>query len=199
MVSLASSLLFASAFDCLDCCVRGRRSYCVLLVLTFVWFSLCISFFACNESFLLCSTTLLRFCLFAACYVSIFVLPAEENLAKLHSQPGYSLLLLTLIQQPGVPRVILTAGAVNFKNFVQRNWNVAVRRFTSVHLLFCSKALLCSITANRVTIDIFTTEVGRRRRSGCRSRRNQETSRHAHAQYNGLCRAEAIVNRAWRH
>ena len=59
---------------------------------------------------------------------------AEENLAKLHPQPGYPLLLLTLLQQSTVSSHILQAAAVEFKNFVGRNWAVSVR------FLFC---LLC--------------------------------------------------------
>mmetsp|Transcript_18950 Transcript_18950/g.32689 ORF Transcript_18950/g.32689 Transcript_18950/m.32689 type:complete len:984 (+) Transcript_18950:46-2997(+) len=50
---------------------------------------------------------------------------AEENLAKLHPQPGYPLLLLTLLQQSTVSSHILQAAAVEFKNFVGRNWAVS--------------------------------------------------------------------------
>jgi hypothetical protein len=50
---------------------------------------------------------------------------AEEELAKLHVQPGYSLLVLTLLQQQQHDKHLLTAAAVEFKNFVSKQWHVA--------------------------------------------------------------------------
>jgi exportin-2 (importin alpha re-exporter) len=53
-----------------------------------------------------------------------FFLIAEEELAKLHVQPGYSLLVLTLLQQQQHDKHLLTAAAVEFKNFVSKQWHI---------------------------------------------------------------------------
>ena len=40
---------------------------------------------------------------------------AEKSLSDLHAQPGYSLVVLTLLQRPGVPQTVLLAAAIEFK------------------------------------------------------------------------------------
>ena len=50
--------------------------------------------------------------------------PAEDCLMSLEKQPNYSILLLQLTDSEPVPMHIRLAAAINFKNFVKRNWRV---------------------------------------------------------------------------
>ena len=50
--------------------------------------------------------------------------PAEDYLMSIEKQPNYSILLLQLADNDQVPGNIRLAAAINFKNFVKRNWRV---------------------------------------------------------------------------
>jgi hypothetical protein len=54
--------------------------------------------------------------------------PAEEFLRNLESQRGFPLLLLTLLDSPNDNNpdtgMIKISAAINFKNFIKRNWKV---------------------------------------------------------------------------
>ncbi|KAI6658679.1 Importin nuclear transport [Oopsacas minuta] len=49
--------------------------------------------------------------------------PAEQGMESLHTEAGYSLLLLKLIQESSVSSHISQAAAIAFKNFVKRYWD----------------------------------------------------------------------------
>ena len=48
--------------------------------------------------------------------------PAETQLQALEGQPGFALLLLNLLSSDGVDPTVKVASAIQFKNFVKRNW-----------------------------------------------------------------------------
>lgn len=50
--------------------------------------------------------------------------PAEDYLMSVEKQVGYSILLLQLADSDQVEMHIRLAAAINFKNFVKRNWRV---------------------------------------------------------------------------
>lgn len=50
--------------------------------------------------------------------------PAEDYLMTVEKQTGYSILLLQLADSDQVDMHIRLAAAINFKNFVKRNWRV---------------------------------------------------------------------------
>lgn len=50
--------------------------------------------------------------------------PAEDYLLSIEKQPNFSILLLQLADSEQVPSNIRLAAAINFKNFVKRNWRV---------------------------------------------------------------------------
>ena len=49
--------------------------------------------------------------------------PAEQSLQALQREPGYSLWLLKLIQEPSLPPYTSQAAAIAFKNFVKTYWD----------------------------------------------------------------------------
>ena len=50
--------------------------------------------------------------------------PAEDFLLKTEKESNYSILLLQLAESDQIPMDIRLAAAINFKNFVKRNWRV---------------------------------------------------------------------------
>ena len=50
--------------------------------------------------------------------------PAEDKLMSVERQAGYSILLLQLAESEQVEMPIRLAAAINFKNFVKRNWRI---------------------------------------------------------------------------
>ncbi len=60
--------------------------------------------------------------------------PAEDYLASVETQPGYSILLLQLADSEQADNSIRLSAAINFKNFVKRNWRVVVDEGNKVSL-----------------------------------------------------------------
>ena len=52
------------------------------------------------------------------------IFSAEEYLQSVEAVPNYGLLLLQLLDSPDCEMFIRVAAAVNFKNFVKRNWRI---------------------------------------------------------------------------
>ena len=50
--------------------------------------------------------------------------PAEDYLINVEKQSNYSILLLQLADSEQIPMTVRLAAAINFKNFVKRNWRV---------------------------------------------------------------------------
>lgn len=50
--------------------------------------------------------------------------PAEDYLMSVEKRAGYSILLLRLADSDQVEMPIRLAAAINFKNFVKRNWRI---------------------------------------------------------------------------
>ena len=78
--------------------------------------------------------------------------PAEQYLETVERNRGFALLLLTLLRSednsPEMAAVKLAA-AINFKNFVKRNWKI-------VSILFCDKIILnASIIVRTINDDHF--------------------------------------------
>lgn len=54
----------------------------------------------------------------------IFFVPAEKFLEGVEVNQNYPLLLLNLVHKPDVDMTIRIAGAIGFKNYIKRNWQV---------------------------------------------------------------------------
>ena len=50
--------------------------------------------------------------------------PAEDYLLSIEKQPNFSILLLQLADSELIAVNIRLAAAINFKNFVKRNWRI---------------------------------------------------------------------------
>ena len=58
-----------------------------------------------------------------------FNLIAEDYLQSAETAPNYGLVLLTLLDSPECEMYIRVAAAVNFKNFIKRNWRIVSQKF----------------------------------------------------------------------
>ena len=54
----------------------------------------------------------------------MIILSAEDYLQSVEAVPNYGLMLLKLLDSPECEMFIRVAAAVNFKNFVKRNWRI---------------------------------------------------------------------------
>lgn len=52
------------------------------------------------------------------------MISAEKFLEGVEVNQNYPLLLLHLVHKPEVDMTIRIAGAIGFKNYIKRNWNV---------------------------------------------------------------------------
>ncbi|CAG9813279.1 unnamed protein product [Phaedon cochleariae] len=59
--------------------------------------------------------------------------PAEKFLEGVEVNQNYPLILLNLIHKPGVDMTIRIAGAVAFKNYIKRNWQVEEDQVDRIH------------------------------------------------------------------
>lgn len=93
-------------------------------------------------------------CLVAAINNKLNFLLAEKFLITVEGNKNYPILLLQLINSEAIELTIRVAGAVNFKNYVKRNWAVVSNYIVILNLHYFSRYFLdsCKIKIRKVAL-----------------------------------------------